>query len=1465
MFNKNRTRKYIAMILSFVMVISVIVPSNMLGTKVANAADELQAYINNFDPDVFTGGYSMGGDGNAIGYAVQADQGVTGSAISLTYTRAGSWGPVYHTNIPSEWDLTGTQSIIFNIKGDGVPVNMYIGVEEEKIDGDITSGSQFRKLISVSGNEWNQITIPVAELEYQQNGDGVLDLDKVNSINISVETDGAGVVLIDDFTFYKSGPMPSDELQADINNFDPDVFTGGYGMGGDGSSIVAAVQENQGVTGSAISLTYTRAAGSWGPIYQTSISSEWDLTETQAIIFNIKGDGQSTNMFIGVEEPNGGDKFRKEINISGNEWNQINIPVNQLLRDGENGNGTLDWNKVRLINISFESNTTGVVLIDNFTFYKSGKLPSYLPEYSMPVILQNFNNDDTGNWSVFKDSDNGASLSLSVVDPGKSGKAIQFNYISKGWGSVAARSTGTNSDWSKFTGISFWAKGEAGQQFKFKFEEDSLHADEWAKTVTLASNDWEQINIKFTDEFEMTNAWNGNKPDKLGTINFDNIINYGFTPMGADGVAGSFSIDEIILTSPVEGCTLSDVSTNVLGSIFTNNQISLNVGISNFGAAEVQKTIGYEVKDIDGVVLFQDEKLSTPINGLSEGTDVISFTVEKYGYYTVDVFLLDEQGEKDIVVSKPFVFLKPSDNNLTKTAKAGVGYSTHYDYLNENQINMEAQLIKLSGANLARQDFLWDMLEPAKGQFDWSFYDKVVDINYSNDIDTIGLLCYSTPWSSTVAPNPPANDIINHYPPEELGDFAEYVYQTVSRYKNKVHSWEIWNEPNLNGFFRPTNSPEAYYELLRAGYLAAKRADPTAKVVMAGLSGTGSVYMQKLLDLGAADYTDALVIHPYQAGDPETGNSFANDILGIRQKAPDKNMWITEWGWQTKEFDLKKQAVYTAKGYVLALAAGVENIALYSFNQATDSEYGLVNASVGGMVKPIYATVNALNGALAGREYIGDVVLDADVKAYAFTKSGELPMLAVWSSTNKTIEIDSASDSVLYDMYGNAQTIQSLAGKLSINLTNEPQYLIGDIESAIGNATPKFAKTDSDQVVPMKSWQTKSPYYSRVNSSITRGVMDQIDVEVYNYQNKTIKGLLKIEDLPNEWFGNELNIYKAYEVLPYSKQIVSFDVNLPETAATGVYHAQAKDISTAGNFRNTIYDINVQASLGVVVNKNSINLTNNISKEVSGDVVFDTIAGWTVTCAQNAYTLQPGETVSIDYSLTPSSPTQSNGELTLSGNINAGEETIAFSQRLFTFVAEPGAVTAIDGVKDSQWDGAIPVALDKSEQVSIDYVTYSELNDLSANMYAKWDSEYLYLLAEVKDDIHLQPSSGGAMWQGDSLQVAFDATNTGIGDYPGGNELQVGKNVLGVDEFNKAIANSLVAINRDDVAKTTTYEMRIPFAVIEGMTGITNGKAIGFSMLINDNDGSSREGYMEWSSGIGAAKSTKLFGTLFLK
>lgn len=143
--------------------------------------------------------------------------------------------------------------------------------------------------------------------------------------------------------------------------------------------------------------------------------------------------------------------------------------------------------------------------------------------------------------------------------------------------------------------------------------------------------------------------------------------------------------------------------------------------------------------------------------------------------------------------------------------------------------------------------------------------------------------------------------------------------------------------------------------------------------------------------------------------------------------------------------------------------------------------------------------------------------------------------------------------------------------------------------------------------------------------------------------------------------------------------------------------------------------------------------------------------------------------------------------------------------------------------------------------------------DLSAAFRAAWDERNLYLAVEVHDDIHNPIDDPSRSWQGDGLQLYFDAwgdaRSRGLKGY--GNDDQSMRLWARADGSVSVLRDSApeqqvaflrtgpvtgmqaVCKRRDD--GVTIYEMALPLREIQPLT-LTTGTVFGFALLINDRD-----------------------------
>lgn len=161
-------------------------------------------------------------------------------------------------------------------------------------------------------------------------------------------------------------------------------------------------------------------------------------------------------------------------------------------------------------------------------------------------------------------------------------------------------------------------------------------------------------------------------------------------------------------------------------------------------------------------------------------------------------------------------------------------------------------------------------------------------------------------------------------------------------------------------------------------------------------------------------------------------------------------------------------------------------------------------------------------------------------------------------------------------------------------------------------------------------------------------------------------------------------------------------------------------------------------------------------------------------------------------------------------------------------------------------------------------------------LYAQYDSEYLYFLVVAEDEVQHNKASGVNIWQGDSLQISIDADNTktsayDAGDYEFGWALTDSglqqyqwKTAQGVtyDPASILFAVKRVEANRNGKA-ATIYEIAIPKGQLAPMK-LESGTVVGFNFLINDDDGKGRN-WLEWTEGTGSKKSPSYYNNMLLE
>ena len=384
--------------------------------------------------------------------------------------------------------------------------------------------------------------------------------------------------------------------------------------------------------------------------------------------------------------------------------------------------------------------------------------------------------------------------------------------------------------------------------------------------------------------------------------------------------------------------------------------------------------------------------------------------------------------------------------------------------------DQQLKLIADAGGRVARVDVGWSSVEEqGKGQYNRWYLDRLDTLVATAERRGVELLLTVTDspcWASS-APDTLKQGCkgswwdrdVQRYPPVNARDYADALAFLVSRYGDRVTAWEIWNEPNLSYYFRANDQPAEYAKLVRAGYPAAKAANPSATVIVGALAEAPAAFVEELFQHGIGGNFDAFSVHPYSGdasplspqSDEWIQTSFVRGVPSVRQvllrHGEDKPIWLTEFGWSTSTIrgaeawrngvDEMTQALYTEQALVkvrdwpyvpVAIVYGLKDVG--TDRTERNDNFGLIRYD--GSAKPAYAAFRRGAEALASP---ADVVLEEEETADDPGVAADEQDVAV--EQDVVAELDGSTDEVVSS---------TRRMRLSISRGDERIYVRGSAE-----------------------------------------------------------------------------------------------------------------------------------------------------------------------------------------------------------------------------------------------------------------------------------------------------------------------------------------------------------------------------------------------------------------------------------
>lgn len=220
----------------------------------------------------------------------------------------------------------------------------------------------------------------------------------------------------------------------------------------------------------------------------------------------------------------------------------------------------------------------------------------------------------------------------------------------------------------------------------------------------------------------------------------------------------------------------------------------------------------------------------------------------------------------------------------------GLGFNFFWKWSEEELVEVK----DLLNFGWNRADFFWEHIEPVQGEWRFERFDRYCQTSKNANVKILAVLAYDTPWLHK------DSGCINYVAPEEVPLFLKYIEKTVTRYKDSVDAWEIWNEPNGERFW--PGSDEDFYYLLKETYALIKQIDPTSKVLVGSYFRAPKRFIRKMFEYGAMENVDIISYHPYGIG-PD-GVLRLSDIVINEAKSYGftGEFWVSEMGFPTAGF-----------------------------------------------------------------------------------------------------------------------------------------------------------------------------------------------------------------------------------------------------------------------------------------------------------------------------------------------------------------------------------------------------------------------------------------------------------------------------------------------------------------------------------------------------------------------------------
>lgn len=970
-------------------------------------------------------------------------------------------------------------------------------------------------------------------------------------------------------------------------------------------------------------------------------------------------------------------------------------------------------------------------------------------------------------------------------------------------------------------------------------------------------------------------------PDDLGgALALDDLALYKYTPTLRSELEVLGTVIPEEFKSDID-CQLTCPYTSQGNLFFNDEELTFSGLLQNHGEEDIEFKSKFFVKNFRGdIVWTSSEEVHKLSPGEKKTVDIkpVADMFDTYElYYTLTPTDETKASRTDFV--KFSRSRTPKSGNQSKI----IGCASHFP-LKGSWLEYERGYI---GAGLG-----W-----MRQEFDWS--------NGQNTIDKQQLQRIVDKGVKIVGITLPSNG--TDYSDLEIEKIAKKYEKYAREFAGIVDVWELGNERNSQTVNpRGNQLPERYAEVNVEIYKALKRGNPNCTVLSQGIARVDNDWMERYLLSEDEPVCDGLAVHPYAGMNTPETDWWPAYMKTMREKLEeighgDKSIWITEFGTSYVKDRTTQQQMGVSHIRVFAHSgAGLADYCMFheysSYGSSyTDNEhfFGIVDGGQNqfiGSAKQAYLAVSNFNAMTDEAEFVDYKNIDNEYYFRFKKPDGKYVVMMYANRDLKNVSWDfGAFGGTLYDIKGNATELSSTDGKYTFNIGDEPCYFeySGEnyerINSSSVGSDKGFSEITKGETVKFNitvptgaevKATGKDNTTVRISQNGTNAVLEVTANTVPEAYKDKKYGIMAKTDYNERYQEYGTMLYRDYinvEVIKDGRTLAKLPLGI------NYVHEQAdikwdieKDYVT-GNWK------------GVITVHN-----NNENKPISGKIEFKSPDSVVKNVGFiNVDTILPGEDKTFEFLMPQiSGSNKYTAAMTLSDgdviSFAAGDVPRSFHYK------SPGNLnlkeihkakedTVIDGViNPEEWEAYKITDFDKSQVTFgsqgtiidgvVEKATFDEsddyggTSDFSGTIYSKWDDEYLYAAATVRDDVHWNYQIRTKVFLQDSFSITAVPTTTQRHD----TRIDFGYSNWYNHELYEERDKNCIFINWSGIRDTwytkevdnvlegdgsqlkvvrgngvTTYELKIPKSFIANYeeTWSENQPGVSMSYIVRDYDG----------------------------